>query len=81
MMLRGCPVPVELVNLLAYIVDDPALTWKLERALALEIRALEVDDREVDTILEAIEHDPPDGLEELRGRLLSERSRRRPSSA
>jgi hypothetical protein len=81
MMLRGCPVPAELVNLLAYIVDDPALTWKLERALALELRALKVDDRDVGTILEAIEDDPPEGLEELRGRLLTERSRGGPSSA
>jgi hypothetical protein len=74
LVLRGCPVPVGLAHLLAYVVDDPALTFKLERAIELQVRALALDDHEVDTILAALE-EPPEGLEELRRRLLSERRR------
>ena len=70
MMLAGLRVPNDSVRELAALVDEPTATElrnALERKTA--IVALTIEDRE--RILRALD-DPPHGLAELRGVLLSE---------
>ena len=75
MMLAGIPVSSDLVRELAGLVDEPTATI-LGKAIEREtlIVALSIEDRE--RILRALD-DPPDGLAELRGVLLSEHEWRR----
>jgi len=57
---------------LARLVDDEALAEKLEAAYGRGVKLLALEIAERETILVALD-DPPPGLEELRGVLLSER--------
>jgi hypothetical protein len=70
-MLAGLPVRDELVLELARLVDDTDLADKLEDAYRREVKVLALTIPERTTILAAL-HDPPAGLEELRGVLLRE---------
>jgi hypothetical protein len=63
-------VPYPLVNELAARLWDRELAGRLQRAVENETRLLAVDDDEVVAILSAME-DPPAGIAELRGRLLT----------
>jgi len=70
--LAGVPVTDRLVLKIAHLVDDEQLETKLRSALARDVRVLALEIPERETILAALD-DPPDGLAELRGVLLSER--------
>jgi hypothetical protein len=71
MVVAGIPIRDELVLELAGLVDDPELADRLESAYNREVKILEIEIPERDTILRAL-IDPPPGLEEFRGVLLSE---------
>lgn len=73
MYLAGVPVPDASVLELARLLDDDALATRLEDAWGRKVRILALDLRERDAILAAL-HDPPPGLEELRGVLGAERT-------
>jgi hypothetical protein len=72
MMLAGVPVRDDFVLELARLVDDDELAGKLERAYSSETKVLGLTFSDRDSIIAAL-HDPPPGLEELRGVLLRER--------
>jgi hypothetical protein len=70
-VLAGNDVRDDLVLELARMVDDDTLAKRLEEAYGREVKVLALDTSERETILGALD-DPPPGLEELRGVLLSE---------
>ena len=74
--LAGVNVRDDLVRNLALQVDDEILATKLLPAVVNETRVLALEVHERETILRTLA-DPPEGLKELRGVLLTEHTRRR----
>ena len=73
--LCGVPIQSTLVLELATLVRDPVLAGKLERGVTRDLIVIGLTDDERTLVLKALA-DPPVGLEEVRGTLLAEQSRR-----
>ena len=75
MRIRGVPVSHDNIRALIALLythgtpDDTRLAVRLIRCLDTAVELMAVNDDEVDTLIAALD-DPPDGLVELRGKLM-----------